>query len=91
MGFSKLFESMLAFLDNSRLIAWSYIVLLVKWASSDACEAQTVLDACRQLGFFFLESSEDIVGMRLIREIDAIFEIVRETMSLALEEKLKVQ
>ncbi|KAI1364851.1 hypothetical protein F5Y08DRAFT_305569 [Xylaria arbuscula] len=41
-----------------------------------------VLEACREVGFFLLDLRGDELGVRIIHEIDQLFIICEETMTL---------
>jgi isopenicillin N synthase-like dioxygenase len=89
MASPKLFGSLPPFPDDLQPIAEMATISLARLVSGSVSEAQAVLDACRKLGFFLLDLSGDPVGEEMIKEVDAVFEIVRETMDLKLEEKEK--
>ena len=62
-------------------------VSLAKLAQDDESEAKVMFDACCTLGFYLLDLTEDVVGRKMIEEIDAIFEVMQKTMCLSTEEK----
>jgi non-haem dioxygenase in morphine synthesis N-terminal len=89
MASKTLFEATAPFPDDLQPIAEISTISLAKLVADDTCEAQAVLDACRQLGFFLLNLSGDTVGEEMIKEVDQVFEMVREIMDLAMEEKIQ--
>ncbi|OKL64267.1 hypothetical protein UA08_00933 [Talaromyces atroroseus] len=89
MASKTLFEATPPFPDDLQPVAEIATISLAKLVADDASEAQTMLDACRHLGFFLLDLSRDTVGEEMIKEVDQVFEMVRETMDLSTEEKVK--
>lgn len=64
-------------------------ISLEKLANGDIQEAENVLAASTSLGFFLLDLHGNTTGEELMRDIDATFEVVKETMSMTLEEKMQ--
>lgn len=89
MASTKLFDASPPFPDDLQPIADIPTISLAKLAAYDPQEAHAVLDACRQIGFFLLDLSDDAVGRSMIDEVDQIFSMIRETMDLSMEEKMK--
>jgi isopenicillin N synthase-like dioxygenase len=89
MASAKCSASQPAFPDDLQPIAQIATVSLAKLVAGDTGEAEAVLHACRTLGFFLLDLTGDSVGENLISEVDAVFDVVRQTMELSMEEKNK--
>ena len=52
-------------------------------------DAEAMLSACCKLGFFLLDLTGDTLGEKMIKDVDAVFEIARQTMELSTAEKEK--
>lgn len=89
MASAEYFASQPAFPDDLQPIAQMATVSLAKLVTGDTGEAEAVLHACRTLGFFLLDLKGDPVGESLIAEVDALFDVVRQTMELSVVEKNK--
>ncbi|EEA22350.1 conserved hypothetical protein [Talaromyces marneffei ATCC 18224] len=89
MASVKYFASQPSFPDDLEPIAQIATIALAKLVAGDTGEAETVLHACRTLGFFLLDLTGDPVGEKMIVEADAVLDIVRRTMELSLDEKNK--
>jgi isopenicillin N synthase-like dioxygenase len=64
-------------------------ISLAKLFANDAEESKAMFNACRKAGFFILNLNDNQTGKALIRDIDAIFNIAKQTMSLPKKEKSK--
>lgn len=89
MASAKYLASQPAFPDDLQPIAQIATVSLAKLVAGDMGEAAAVLHACRTLGFFLLDLTGDPVGEILITEVDTVFDVVRQTMELSIDEKNK--
>ena len=84
MASAALFESQAPFPDDVPVANIPKISLLRLVAGSDA---KAMFDACCKLGFFLLDLTGDPVGEKMIKDIDGIFEVARQTMQLSTTEK----
>lgn len=89
MASIKYFASQPSFPHDLQPIAQIATVSLAKLVAGDAREAEAMLHACRTLGFFLLDLAGDPVGERMIAEVDTVFDVVRQTMELNMDEKNK--
>lgn len=89
MASAEYFASQPAFPDDLQPIAQMATISLAKLVEGSTSEAEAVLHACRKLGFFLLDLTGDPVGEKLSAEVDAVFEVVRQTMELSTDEKHK--
>lgn len=64
-------------------------ISLHKLTSGSEAEANAMFHACRAKGFFLLDLQNEPAGNRLLRDIEALFDITRGVMDLNLEEKTK--
>ena len=88
MASAELFKGLPSFPEDVPIAAISRISLS-KLVSGNESEAKALLDACRNVGFFLLDLAGDLNGEKMIREVDAMFKVVQNTMHLSLEEKMK--
>jgi isopenicillin N synthase-like dioxygenase len=88
MASPKLFESAPAFPDNVPTVDLP-IISLEKLSTGDDESARAMLAACQSLGFFLLDLRGSSNGDALSKEIDEMFDVAKETLSLPLEEKEK--
>jgi isopenicillin N synthase-like dioxygenase len=62
-------------------------VSLAKLFSGDVEQSKAMFDCCRTVGFFLLDLSGNEVGEAIVKDLDAMLDITKETMSLSEEEK----
>ena len=88
MASTTLFKSLPPFPEDVPIATISKISL-AKLVSRSKSEAELMLEACQELGFFLLDLTGDPVGEAMIKEVDVVFEIVQQTMHLSMEEKIE--
>ena len=86
MASEKLFEAVPAFPEHIPT-ASIYTVSLGDLNSEDSAAAQTLFNACQELGFFMLDLRGSELGDVVINEIDRLFRAGEEIMSLPDEVK----
>ncbi|KAK5683915.1 hypothetical protein LTS10_003778 [Elasticomyces elasticus] len=62
-------------------------VSLAKLEASDGKESQAFFDACKSLGFFYLDTSDSPLGNELVSEAEQLHELQKEFFTLAHEKK----
>lgn len=88
MASQKLFDSVPPFPDNVPTARMS-TVPLASLTSVDESSAKKVLGACQDLGFFLLDLAGDALGETVIGEVDELFEVMKQLMSLPQDEKMQ--
>lgn len=81
MASEKLFEGIAPFPDDIPT-APLYTISLAGLRSGDEATAKTVVSACQELGFFLLDLRGDELGDKIIEEIDQLFHVGQDLMSL---------
>lgn len=81
MASAKLFKDIPPFPDDVPTIPMC-IISLADLRSRDRNAVQRMLAACRELGFFLLDLREDELGELAIAEIDQLFTVGKDIMSL---------
>lgn len=81
MASAKLFEDIAPFPDDIPT-APLYIIPLAGLRSGDQATAKNALAACQGLGFFLLDLHGDALGDVMIGEIDQLFNVGTDLMSL---------
>ncbi|KAI2601770.1 Clavaminate synthase-like protein [Hypoxylon sp. NC1633] len=81
MASEKLFEGIPAFPTDIPTMPMSTISL-ASLRSGDVSSARRMLAACQELGFFLLDLREDSQGEMMIEQIDRMFEVGKDMMSL---------
>ena len=64
-------------------------ISLAKLISNDAKESARFFQACKDLGFFYLDLQDVPEGQEILRDLDNLFDIGRRLFDLELEEKQK--
>ena len=62
---------------------------LAKLSSGDSTYARRLFETCRTTGFFLLEMGGEETGDKMIRDIDAMFDISNDIFDLDVKEKSK--
>ncbi len=88
MASTKLFKDIPPFPDDVPTIPM-YIISLADLRSQDRNAAQRMLTACQELGFFLLDLREDELGEMTMAEIDQLFNVGNDIMSLPEDIKQK--
>ncbi|KAH8692773.1 hypothetical protein BGW36DRAFT_418938 [Talaromyces proteolyticus] len=89
MASTEYFASQAVFPDDLQPIAQMATISLARLVAGSTAEADVVLHACRKLGFFLLDLTGNSIGEQMIAEVDAMFDVVRQTMELSMAEKKK--
>ena len=88
MASASLFSTLPTFPEDIPVAQMSKISL-ANLVAGNTTEASAVLDSCSRLGFFLLDLIDHSIGREMIQEVDAVFEVVRKTMQLDMDEKTK--
>ena len=59
-----------------------YTISLGDLRAEDERTARTMFTACQELGFFLLDLRQDELGESMIQEIDSLFDVGKDMMSL---------
>ena len=85
---ASLFEAYPAFPIDTPVASLSKISL-TKLLGQNVEESNAMFDCCRTTGFFLLHLSGNEVGEALVRDLDTLLELTKETMDLPIEEKME--
>ncbi|KAI1137439.1 oxidoreductase [Hypoxylon sp. FL0543] len=86
MASERLFRQIPPFPDNVPTASMDTISL-ADLRSGNAATAKQIMVACQELGFFILDLHGDGLGEAVIEEIDQLFDLAKDLMSLPDEEK----
>ena len=87
---AKLFDSVPPFPEDVPLAQLSSISLN-RLSAGKQDEVDSMFKACQESGFFVLDLNGDALGEKMITELSEIFEIIKATMHVSEEEKVKYQ
>ena len=62
---------------------------LAKLSLDDGASSRELFQVCRNVGFFLLDLEGDMVGDRLLEDIEALYSIAKDTFELEAVEKTK--
>lgn len=86
MASEKLFEGIPPFPDDVPT-ASMFTISLTNLTSGDESTSESMLEACRSLGFFMLDLRGNPLGEAVIKEIDHLFGVMHDLMQLSDEVK----
>lgn len=81
MASEKVFDGVVPFPDDIPT-APLYTIPLADLRSGDGATAKNVLAACQELGFFLLDLRGDELGDKVVEEVEQLFNLGKDLMSL---------